>query len=81
MPVHRGKDSKGPFYQWGGEGKKYHYKSGDDVQPRRRQEEGRETGPGRQGQRLRGLNSPDLLGQCGRCTGMTSAAANPPEIR
>jgi hypothetical protein len=28
MPVHRGKDSKGPFYQWGGEGKKYHYTSG-----------------------------------------------------
>ena len=29
MPVHRGKDSKGPFYQWGGEGKKYHYTSGN----------------------------------------------------
>jgi hypothetical protein len=29
MPVHRGKDSKGSFYQWGGEGKKYHYTSGN----------------------------------------------------
>ena len=24
MPVHHGKDSKGPYYQWGS-GKKYHY--------------------------------------------------------
>lgn len=29
MPVHRGKDSKGPYYQWGDRGKKYHYESGD----------------------------------------------------
>ncbi len=28
MPVHRGQDSKGPYYQWGNHGKKYHYKSG-----------------------------------------------------
>jgi hypothetical protein len=29
MPVHRGKDAKGPFYQWGDSGKKYHYSAGD----------------------------------------------------
>jgi hypothetical protein len=29
MPTHRGKDSEGPYYQWGDSGKKYHYKSGD----------------------------------------------------
>lgn len=29
MPVHRSKDSKGPYYQWGDSGKKYHYESGD----------------------------------------------------
>lgn len=27
--MHRGKDGDGPYYQWGGAGKKYHYKSGD----------------------------------------------------
>lgn len=29
MPVHRGKDSDGPYYQWGDSGKKYHYASGN----------------------------------------------------
>jgi hypothetical protein len=29
MPVHRGEDSKGPYYQWGKSGKKYHYTAGD----------------------------------------------------
>ncbi len=29
MPVHRGKDGDGPYYQWGDSGKKYHYESGD----------------------------------------------------
>jgi len=29
MPVHRGKDSKGPYYQWGGSGQKYHYTAGN----------------------------------------------------
>ena len=29
MPVHRGKDSDGPYYQWGDSGKKYRYKSGN----------------------------------------------------
>lgn len=28
MPVHRGKDSHGPYYQWGDSGKKYHYEAG-----------------------------------------------------
>ena len=25
MPVHRSRDSKGPYYQWGNHGKKYYY--------------------------------------------------------
>jgi len=29
MPVHRGKDSKGPFYQWGMHGAHYHYQPND----------------------------------------------------
>jgi hypothetical protein len=29
MPVHRGSDAKGSFYQWGGHGKKYRYAAGD----------------------------------------------------
>ena len=29
MPVHRGRDGDGPYYQWGKSGKKYHYESGD----------------------------------------------------
>jgi hypothetical protein len=29
MPVHRGKDAKGPYFQWGGSGKKYRYPAGD----------------------------------------------------
>lgn len=28
MPVERGEDSKGPYYQWGDQ-KKYHYTPGD----------------------------------------------------
>lgn len=28
MSIHRGRDSHGPFYQWGG-GKKYYYTAGD----------------------------------------------------
>ena len=27
MPVRRGKDSKGSYYQWGSKGKKYYYSS------------------------------------------------------
>jgi hypothetical protein len=29
MPVQRGKDSDGPYYQWGESGKKYRYQTGD----------------------------------------------------
>ena len=29
MPVHRGSDAKGPFYQWGGHGTKYRYTAGE----------------------------------------------------
>jgi hypothetical protein len=29
MPVHRGRDSLGPYYRWGESGKKYHYESGN----------------------------------------------------
>jgi hypothetical protein len=29
MPVSRGKDSNGPYYQWGDSGKRYYYTSGD----------------------------------------------------
>lgn len=25
MPIHRGKDSHGCYYQWGGHGKRYYY--------------------------------------------------------
>ena len=31
MPVHRGVDAKGSYYQWGGHGKKYYYKAGDKL--------------------------------------------------
>lgn len=27
MPVHKGEDAKGPYFQWGHSGKKYHYKT------------------------------------------------------
>ena len=27
MPVHRRRDTKGPYYQWGNHGKKYYYRS------------------------------------------------------
>jgi hypothetical protein len=29
MPVDRGHDSKGPYYRWGGSGKKYRYTAGN----------------------------------------------------
>jgi hypothetical protein len=34
MPVKRGRDSKGPYYQWGSQ-KKYHYKPGDEAARKR----------------------------------------------
>lgn len=30
MPVHQGRDSIGPYYQWGDHGKKYYYKPNDE---------------------------------------------------
>jgi len=29
MPTHCGRDTNGPYYQWGDSGKKYYYISGD----------------------------------------------------
>jgi hypothetical protein len=29
MPVHRGRDRRGPYYQWGESGRRYYYTSGD----------------------------------------------------
>jgi hypothetical protein len=29
MPVHRGRDREGPYYQWGDSGRRYHYTAGD----------------------------------------------------
>lgn len=29
MPVHRGRDGEGPYYQWGDSGKRYRYEPGD----------------------------------------------------
>jgi hypothetical protein len=31
MPVRRGRDSSGPFYQWGEHGKKYYYLAGSTI--------------------------------------------------
>ncbi len=31
MPIHRSKDIKGPYYQWGRTGKKYHYIAKDKT--------------------------------------------------
>lgn len=31
MPIHRGKDSIGSFYQWGNSGKKYYYTTGNTT--------------------------------------------------
>lgn len=30
MPVQRGQDSQGPYYQWGDSGAKYRYQPGDE---------------------------------------------------
>lgn len=32
MPVMRGKDKEGRYYQWGEHGTKYHYTSGDPLE-------------------------------------------------
>jgi hypothetical protein len=44
MPVHRGKDSKGPYYQWGDNGKKYHYTSGDARSRKTAQDKAKKQG-------------------------------------
>lgn len=44
MPVSRGKDSKGPYYQWGDSGKKYYYESGDKSSRDRAKERARKQG-------------------------------------
>jgi hypothetical protein len=44
VPVHRGKDSKGPYYQWGESGKKYHYESGDKESRDEAKEKARRQG-------------------------------------
>jgi hypothetical protein len=31
VPVRRRQDSKGPYYQWGDHGRKYHYAPGDTA--------------------------------------------------
>jgi hypothetical protein len=43
MPVKRGEDSNGPYYQWGGTGKKYHYPAGDkDARERAKKQANRQ---------------------------------------
>ncbi len=44
MPVHRGKDSKGPYYQWGDSGKKYHYETGKKASRDRAKERAERQG-------------------------------------
>jgi hypothetical protein len=44
VPVHRGKDSKGPYYQWGESGKRYHYESGDKESRDEAKEKARRQG-------------------------------------
>ena len=44
MPVHRGKDGDGPYYQWGDSGKKYHYESGDQASRKRAKEKAEKQG-------------------------------------
>jgi hypothetical protein len=48
MPVRRGNDSKGPYYQWGDHGRKYHYTAGDPSSRERAKK-----GATRQGQAAR----------------------------
>ena len=35
MPVHRGRDSRGPYYQWGEHGTKYYYEAGSGASRQR----------------------------------------------
>lgn len=44
MPVHRGEDKEGPYYQWGDSGKKYHYESGDKASRKKAKKQAHEQG-------------------------------------
>lgn len=44
MPAERGKDSKGCYYQWGSEGKKYYYQCGDAAGRERAKRKAEEQG-------------------------------------
>lgn len=44
MPVKRGKDKDGPYYQWGESGKKYRYESGDAESRSRAKAKARKQG-------------------------------------
>jgi hypothetical protein len=44
MPVHRSKDSKGPYYRWGESGKKYHYEAGNARSRERAKEKAEKQG-------------------------------------
>jgi hypothetical protein len=44
MPVHRGKDSDGPYYQWGESGKKYRYEPGNKSGRERAKDKARKQG-------------------------------------
>lgn len=44
MPVHRSKDSKGPYYQWGDAGKKYHYEAGNEESRERAKQKAKRQG-------------------------------------
>lgn len=44
MPVSRGKDSKGCYYQWGQSGTKYHYTCGDEAARERAKRKAEEQG-------------------------------------
>jgi hypothetical protein len=44
VPVHRSKDSQGPYYQWGDQGKKYRYEAGDEDSRDRAKEKATKQG-------------------------------------
>lgn len=44
MPIRRSKDSKGPYYQWGESGKKYHYTARDEESRKEAKEKARKQG-------------------------------------
>lgn len=44
MPVKRGQDKDGPYYQWGDSGKKYHYAPGDKQARERAKQQANKQG-------------------------------------